>query len=196
MSRRLGPDAPAHYELRVQGHLDDSWSTWFDGMALSRENNGTTTMRGLVTDQAALHGLLAKVRDIGATLSPFNAWLGLRGIATMHLRIERSCDSALQVARFLQDHPQIDAVHYPALEGSPSKARCDHLLGGRGAARGHARRAPSRRRGATRQGAQMAQLGDHRGVAALAPGADPGDGDRMDRPAVIGGGPTRGEEAS
>jgi GTPase len=68
MNRRLGPDAAAHYELRVQGHLDDSWSTWFGGMALSREDDGTTTMRGLVTDQAALHGLLAKVRDIGVTL--------------------------------------------------------------------------------------------------------------------------------
>ncbi|WP_404380492.1 hypothetical protein LL946_10770 [Knoellia locipacati] len=55
-------------ELRVEGHLDEHWSTWFDQMALIREDDGTTTLRGLVTDQAALHGLLAKVRDIGATL--------------------------------------------------------------------------------------------------------------------------------
>jgi hypothetical protein len=63
---------PAHthvyYELRVEGHLDEYWSTWFGGMALIREDDGTTTLRGLVTDQAALHGLLAKVRDIGTTL--------------------------------------------------------------------------------------------------------------------------------
>ena len=71
-------------------------------------------------------------RDIGATLSPFNAWLGLRGIATMPLRMERSSSSALQVARFLEEHPQIDAVHYPALESSPSKELCDTLLGGLG----------------------------------------------------------------
>jgi len=71
-------------------------------------------------------------RDVGATLSPFNAWLGLRGIATMHLRAERASASALRIARFLEDHPQIDAVYYPALESSPSKDLCDRLLGGPG----------------------------------------------------------------
>jgi hypothetical protein len=68
MSPRLGSHAPAHYELRVEGHLDDHWSTWFAGMALIREDDGTTILCGLVTDQAALHGLLAKVRDLGAAL--------------------------------------------------------------------------------------------------------------------------------
>ncbi len=68
MNRRLGADAPVHYELRVEGHLDEHWSTWFDGMALIREDDATTTLRGLVADQAALHGLLAKVRDLGITL--------------------------------------------------------------------------------------------------------------------------------
>lgn len=56
------------YELRVEGHLDEHWSTWFGGMTLAREEDGTTTLRGTVTDQAELHGLLAKVRDLGATL--------------------------------------------------------------------------------------------------------------------------------
>jgi hypothetical protein len=68
MNRRLGPHGPAHYELRVEGHLDELWSTWFGGLTLIREDDGTTTLRGLVTDQAALHGLLAKVRDIGTPL--------------------------------------------------------------------------------------------------------------------------------
>lgn len=62
------PSAPLCYELRVAGLLDDSWSTWFDGMGLVREDDGTTTLRGVVTDQAALHGHLAKVRDLGTTL--------------------------------------------------------------------------------------------------------------------------------
>jgi hypothetical protein len=66
MSRR--PSAPVCYELRVEGHLDEHWSTWFDGMAVVREDDGTTTLRGLVADQAALHGHLAKVRDLGTTL--------------------------------------------------------------------------------------------------------------------------------
>jgi len=61
-------DAPMRYELRIQGHLDQHWSTWFGGLALTREDDGTTTFRGAVTDQAELHGLLTKVRDLGVTL--------------------------------------------------------------------------------------------------------------------------------
>ena len=58
----------ACYELRLEGHLDQHWSTWFDGLTLTHEDDGTTTLRGAVRDQAELHGLLAKVRDLGATL--------------------------------------------------------------------------------------------------------------------------------
>ena len=64
----IPPDVAARYELRVEGHLDEHWSTWFDGITLTHENDGTTTLRGAVTDQAELHGLLAKVRDLGTTL--------------------------------------------------------------------------------------------------------------------------------
>lgn len=76
MNPRPGPHAPAHYQIRVVGHLDQRWSTWFDGLAIVHEDDGTTTLRGAVTDQAELHGLLAKVRDVGATLisvTPTNA---------------------------------------------------------------------------------------------------------------------------
>ena len=73
MSARIRPDASAHYELRIDGHLDEHWSAWFGGLTLSREADGTTTMRGVVADQAELHGLLAKVRDLGATLISVNA---------------------------------------------------------------------------------------------------------------------------
>ncbi len=56
------------YEIRVQGHLDDRWSTWFDGLALVHADDGSTLIRGEVADQAALHGLIQKVRDLGLTL--------------------------------------------------------------------------------------------------------------------------------
>jgi hypothetical protein len=56
------------YEVRVRGHLDARWTAWFDGLDLARENDGTTALRGPVADQAALHGLLQKVRDVGLPL--------------------------------------------------------------------------------------------------------------------------------
>jgi hypothetical protein len=63
-----GPDAAASYELRVGGHLDAHWSTWFDGFTLTHEDDGTSTLRGVVRDQSQLHGLLNRVRDLGTTL--------------------------------------------------------------------------------------------------------------------------------
>ena len=64
------PDRPdtGWYELRVKGHLDARWATWFDGMTLTRHSDGTTVLCGPVPDQAALHGLLQKVRDVGLPL--------------------------------------------------------------------------------------------------------------------------------
>jgi hypothetical protein len=56
------------YEIRVQGRLDDRWAAWFDGLGLSRTDDGATLLRGPVTDQAALHGLLQKLRDLGVPL--------------------------------------------------------------------------------------------------------------------------------
>ena len=63
-----GPDVAVSYELRIRGHLDQHWSTWFDGFTLTHENDGTSTLRGVVRDQSELHGLLARVRDLGTTL--------------------------------------------------------------------------------------------------------------------------------
>jgi hypothetical protein len=56
------------YELRIAGFLDPRWSAWLDGWDVSQEPDGTTILRGEVPDQAALHGLLGRVRDLGATL--------------------------------------------------------------------------------------------------------------------------------
>jgi hypothetical protein len=59
---------PGRYEVRVKGHLDSRWAAWFDGLTLTHESDGTTLINGPVADQAALHGLLQKVRDVGLPL--------------------------------------------------------------------------------------------------------------------------------
>ena len=56
------------YEIRVGGHLSDAWASWFEGLTLTRDDDGTTTLAGEVADQAQLHGVLSKIRDLGATL--------------------------------------------------------------------------------------------------------------------------------
>jgi hypothetical protein len=57
-----------HYEICVQGVLDAGWSCWFDGLRITSDPSGVTVMAGAITDQAALHGLLAKIRDLGLPL--------------------------------------------------------------------------------------------------------------------------------
>ena len=59
---------PGRYEIRVEGHLTDRWAAWFDGMTLTRQDDGTTALQGPVADQSALHGLLRKVNDLGLPL--------------------------------------------------------------------------------------------------------------------------------
>jgi hypothetical protein len=56
------------YEIRVKGHLDQRWSTWFDGMTVTQETNGHTVLSGPVVDQAALHSLLMKIHSLNLTL--------------------------------------------------------------------------------------------------------------------------------
>ena len=63
---------PGRYEIRLKGHLDSRWTAWFDGLTLTHESDGTTLIHGLVADQAALHGLLQKVRDLGLPLISVN----------------------------------------------------------------------------------------------------------------------------
>jgi cystathionine beta-lyase/cystathionine gamma-synthase len=80
--------------------------------------------------------LLAEVRrvaiDLGPTLAPFNAWLVLRGMQTLGLRVERASASAYAVAHRLSEHPEIDRVYYPGLESDDSHGIASRLLGGRG----------------------------------------------------------------
>jgi hypothetical protein len=62
------PRESARYEIRLTGHLDARWGAWFDGLTVSHEADGTTVISGLIVDQAALHGLLQRVRDLGMPL--------------------------------------------------------------------------------------------------------------------------------
>ena len=59
---------PEHYEIRVKGHLDKRWADWFDGMQITLEPSGNTRLSGAVLDQAALYGLLRRIRDCGLPL--------------------------------------------------------------------------------------------------------------------------------
>jgi hypothetical protein len=61
-------DGAGRYEIHLKGHLDNRWAAWFDGLTLTTCSDGTTTIRGPVVDQSALHGLLQRVRDLGLPL--------------------------------------------------------------------------------------------------------------------------------
>jgi hypothetical protein len=62
------PDRPVIYQIRIKGQLDAQWTDWFGGLAITPQENGDTLLTGPVVDQAALHGLLKKVRDLGMPL--------------------------------------------------------------------------------------------------------------------------------
>jgi hypothetical protein len=66
--RRWRDDAPARYQIQVRGALDPRWSSWFDGLAISHDADGNTLLAGQLSDQAALYGLINRLRDLGMTL--------------------------------------------------------------------------------------------------------------------------------
>lgn len=68
----IDPGQQIMYQIRIRGHLDRRWRDWFEGMSISLEDNGDTLITGPVIDQAALHGLVKKVRDLGLPLISVN----------------------------------------------------------------------------------------------------------------------------
>ena len=65
-------DKPLIYQIRIQGQLGRQWTDWFGGLTITRDDDGNTLLTGAVVDQAALHGLLKKVRDLGIPLLAVN----------------------------------------------------------------------------------------------------------------------------
>jgi hypothetical protein len=66
--QKTNPSQPVVYQIRIKGHLGSQWTDWFEGLTITLEDNGDTLLTGPVIDQAALHGLLKRVRDLGMPL--------------------------------------------------------------------------------------------------------------------------------
>ncbi len=67
-NRHIGLSDAGRYEIRIGGRLGPRWAPWFDGMSLTAADDGTTVLSGPVADQAALHGVLTRIRDLGLAL--------------------------------------------------------------------------------------------------------------------------------
>jgi hypothetical protein len=73
LNPKTDPSQPMLYQIRIKGHLGREWTDWFEGLAITLEEDGDTLLTGPVVDQAALHGLLKKVRDLGMPLLSVSA---------------------------------------------------------------------------------------------------------------------------
>lgn len=72
LNSKSDPGQPNIYQIRIKGHLGNQWTDWFDGLTITLEKDGNTLLSGPVVDDAALHGLLKKVRDLGIPLLSVN----------------------------------------------------------------------------------------------------------------------------
>ncbi len=94
------------YEVRIEGHLAPHWAAWFDGLEIAREPDGHTALRGPMADQAALHGVLAKVRDLGLVL-----------VSVTPLDLERDGERARSTSSSTDRAPPTMSETAPAMAG-------------------------------------------------------------------------------
>ncbi|WP_047866647.1 hypothetical protein [Rubrobacter aplysinae] len=85
------PDQPVVYEIRVRGHLGREWTDWFEGLTITPGDGGDTLLSGPVVDQAALHGLMRKVRDLGLPLVSVNR---IEAARTNALDVEQGAETS------------------------------------------------------------------------------------------------------
>jgi len=83
------PSQPVIYQIRLKGHLDSQWTDWFEGLTITLEEDGNTLLTGPVVDQAALHGLLKKVRDLGMPLVSVNLSIGSNSMKLIRIAQKR-----------------------------------------------------------------------------------------------------------
>ena len=86
---------PTYYHIRMKGHLDDHWSAWFDNMTINNQANGETVLHGPLVDQAALHGVLIRIRDLSLPLLAISAVeTGDRSVQTLVTAPLATCEIA------------------------------------------------------------------------------------------------------
>lgn len=68
----MKPDPAVQYKIRIKGQIPEHWAVWFDGLSITRTDSGETLISGSIADQAALHGVIAKIRDLNLTLISVN----------------------------------------------------------------------------------------------------------------------------
>jgi hypothetical protein len=89
MSQLFDRQGPTCYRLRVAGHLDQHWGAWFGDLALTHDADGTTSLTGFVADQAELHGLLTRVRDLGVSLVSLSMIDPVSGVPVVPAEVAR-----------------------------------------------------------------------------------------------------------
>jgi uncharacterized pyridoxamine 5'-phosphate oxidase family protein len=100
-------NTPTVYEIRVQGHIGASWSSWFEGLSMRHEENGDTVLHGRIADQAALHGVLNRIRDLGLPLVSVkhieNNGSGDENMGKSHPSRRQIVETRDQVIEFIQE---------------------------------------------------------------------------------------------